>query len=360
MMFAVITPALVSGAVVERMKFRTWLIWCVVWSLAVYYPITHWIWAQWTDADGSVHYGWLRRLGVIDFAGGIVVHTSAGFAALAAAIVVGPRKHFVKAETHLKPYNITLISIGTAMLWFGWFGFNAGSALAANGVAAVAFANTTIAASSALTMWMLLEWFWTGKATTVGAMGGSVAGLACITPCAGYVIPGYSVIIGMLAALICYACIQLKIKFLPLDDTLEVFCTHGIGGMLGAFFTGLWATLDVNSGGANGAFYGRPELIAYQITGIASVGALSFVVTALCLLICKYIPYVGLRVSDPNEVIGMDLTAHAELLQDIADMKEANGATPLHANGDAAAAPETSSDSDSPAEAAPKDAPAKA
>lgn len=334
MMFAVITPALVSGAVVERIKFRTWIIWCVVWSLTVYYPITHWIWAQWT-IDDVVHYGWLRKLGVLDFAGGIVVHTSAGFAALASSLVVGPRKHFVKGKTPLKPWNIPLISIGTAMLWFGWFGFNAGSALQANGLASIAFANTTIAASSAMFTWMLLEWIWTGKATTVGAMGGSIAGLACITPAAGFVIPGYSIIIGLLAALVCFSCIQLKVKFLPLDDTLEVFCTHGVGGMLGTFFTGLWSTLEVNSAGADGAFYGRPVLIAYQITGIVVVAALSFVVTALCLLICKYVPFIGLRVNEGNEDKGMDHTAHNEQMEGITELKSITSAHNDENNGNA-------------------------
>jgi Amt family ammonium transporter len=299
MMFAVITPALIIGAFAERMKFSAFLVFSLLWATFVYDPLCHWVW-------GSG--GWIKNLGVMDFAGGIVVHTSAGIAALVAALVIGKRKNL---DNNIPaPHNLPFVILGTALLWFGWFGFNAGSALAANAVAVNAFVVTNAAAASAGLCWALLEWIRNGKPTVFGIVTGSIAGLATVTPASGFVTPASGLIIGMLASIVCFigvAVIKPKFRY---DDSLDAFGVHGLGGILGTLLTGFFASKAVNTAGANGLFYGNAKQLFIQLIGVGAAVVYIFVVT---LIIYKFVDiFFKIRVSEKEELMGLDLTQHRE------------------------------------------------
>ncbi len=246
LMFAIITPALITGAFAERAKFSTFLVFMALWSLLVYAPVAHWVWAPG---------GWLRELGALDFAGGTVVHVNAGIAALVAAIMYGKRLEFGKEA--VEPHDVSMMMLGVAILWFGWFGFNAGSALAANGLAINAFVVTHVAAAAAAITWMFLSWAQSKKPSAVGVGAGAVAGLVAITPASGYVDAGPAIAIGVGAGVFCYLAVQLRHR-LHLDDTLDVVGVHGVGGAWGAIATGIFASVAVNAAGANGLIHGNP------------------------------------------------------------------------------------------------------
>ena len=296
-MFAIITPALITGAFAERVRFRGFLLFTILWSLLVYSPVCHWVWGG----------GWLAKKGVLDFAGGLVVHLTCGVAALAAALVIGPRRGF-RREAFM-PHNLPLTVIGTGLLWFGWFGFNGGSALAVNGVAVQAFVNTHLAGAVGLGTWALIEWLHQGKPTTLGACSGAIAGLATITPAAGFVSANSAVLIGFLAGLICYGAVLLKNVF-GYDDSLDVVGIHGVGGLLGTLCLGLLATKAVNPGGANGLFYGGTSFFVAQLLGIVAVGVYTCVLTLILIKVVDVI--LGIRVEPEEEVAGLDVTEHSE------------------------------------------------
>ncbi|HEY3347602.1 MAG TPA: ammonium transporter [Nitrospirota bacterium] len=298
MMFAVITPALISGAYAERMKFKTFLVFTVLWATIVYDPICHWVWGI---------NGWIRNLGALDFAGGTVVHISSGVAALAAALVIGKRKGYGKIP--MPPHNLTMTLLGAALLWFGWFGFNAGSSLASNGLAGTAFVVTHLATAAAALAWMFAEWIHRGKPTVLGAASGAVAGLVAITPASGFVSPMPSIIIGLVAGVICYTAVSLKSK-LGYDDSLDAFGVHGVGGATGALLTGLFATVAVNSAGADGLFYGNASLLYKQAIAVAASAGYSFVVSFILLKVLDMT--MGLRVDEEEESVGLDTSQHGE------------------------------------------------
>ena len=298
-MFAIITPALITGAVAERMRFKAYFIFMILWATVVYNPVAHWVWGLG---------GWLGRLGALDFAGGTVVHICSGIAALTCAIVLGKRKGYGREE--FKPHNLTMTLIGTALLWFGWFGFNAGSALAANGLAVSAFVVTNTAAAAGAVSWTLIEWFHHGKPTALGAASGAVAGLVAITPASGFVGPMASVAIGGIVSFFCYGAIMLKGR-LGYDDSLDVFGVHGVGGTWGAIATGLFASTAVNAAGANGLFHGNPMLLAKQLLAIVTVAAYSFVMTFILLKLVNLI--TPLRLEKDDEDMGLDLSQHGEV-----------------------------------------------
>ena len=288
-MFAVITPALITGAFADRVTFKSYLIFLVFWSVLVYIPIAHWVWGG----------GFLAKLGVIDFAGGTVVHMSAGFAALASVFIVGKRKILPNEPT--QPHNITYVALGTGLLWFGWFGFNGGSALVANGLAAAAFVNTDVAASIGMITWLFISWVHEGRPSLTGALTGSVAALATITPAAGYVQPWAAAVIGVLAAFVCYGAIQLRIK-LNWDDALDVWGCHGVGGTLGVIMTGVFAVSAIN--GVSGLIEGNLRQFGVQVLAAAVVIVYSFGVTWLILKIQNV--FMPVRVPDEVEVKGLD------------------------------------------------------
>ena len=297
-MFAVITPALITGAFAERMKFTAFLLFTLLWATFVYNPLAHWVWGAG---------GWIGKMGAMDFAGGTVVHISSGFSALAAAFLVGRRLGF--GSTAYIPHNLPMTITGAALLWFGWFGFNAGSALAANGLAASAFVVTHIASSVAAFSWLLVEWFHKGKPTTLGAASGAVAGLVAITPASGFVGPVSAIIIGALAGVICYGGVLLKSK-LRYDDSLDVVGIHGLGGTWGALATGLFASKAVNAAGSNGLFFGHPGQLATQFVSVIVTMVFAFVMT---LLILKFVDAViGIRIHEEDEEKGMDISLHDE------------------------------------------------
>lgn len=296
-MFAIITVALISGGFAERMKFSAFILFIILWSTFVYSPLCHWVWGG----------GWMGELGALDFAGGAVVHMSSGSAALAAALLLGPRKGFGKQA--FIPHNLPMTITGAAILWFGWFGFNAGSALAADGLAANAFVATHIAASTAALGWLIVEKIHRGKPTTLGAASGSVAGLVAITPAAGFVGPISALIIGICAGLVCYSGVLLKEK-LAYDDSLDVVGIHGLGGIWGALATGLFASTAINSGGADGLFAGNPAQLGIQAISILATCLFTFVAT---FIILKFLDKtIGLRVSQEEEEQGLDLSLHSE------------------------------------------------
>jgi len=297
-MFAVITPALITGAFAERVKFSSFLVFILLWATLIYDPIAHWVWGTG---------GWLRNLGALDFAGGTVVHIASGSAALVMAMFLGPRRGYPKAS--IMPHNMTMVLIGTALLWFGWFGFNAGSALAANGLAVSAFVVTNVAAAAAMLSWTLVEWIIRKKPTALGAASGAVAGLVAITPASGFVGPMAALIIGLLVSPICISAIILKGK-LGYDDSLDAFGVHGVGGTWGALATGLFASLSINPAGANGLFYGNPKLLGIQV--IAVVATMAFSMTGTFILAKIVDKVMGLRVPDYEEAVGLDLTQHGE------------------------------------------------
>ena len=294
MVFAAITVALVSGAIVERMKFSAWLAFVPLWITIVYLPIAHWVWGG----------GWLAKLGVLDFAGGTVVHLNAGIAALALVLLLGRRK-----DIRLLPHNLGYSVIGAALLWFGWFGFNAGSALSAGGLAGSAFLATNTATAAALISWVMMDVIKTGKPTLLGAISGAIAGLVAITPAAGFVTIGGAVVIGFLVSIFCYIAIStVKSKF-GYDDALDVFGIHGVGGAWGALATGIFAAPFVNSLGT-GALYGNPGQIVTQIIGIAVVGIYTLVMTLIIGVVID--KTIGLRVDLKEEVEGLDTHLHEE------------------------------------------------
>ncbi len=299
MMFAVITPALITGAFAERMRFKAFLIFTPLWATLVYDPVCHWVWAPG---------GWLRELGALDFAGGTVVHICSGIAALTCALVIGRRKGYGKDD--MMPHNVTMTIIGTALLWFGWFGFNAGSALAANGLAASAFVVTNTAAGAAALSWTLVEWWHRGKPTALGSASGAVAGLVAITPGSGFVGPLAAIAIGGVVSVLCYFAIVMKGK-LGYDDSLDVFGIHGVGGTWGAIATGIFATVTINSAGADGLLHGNAPLLIKQLIAIAAVFAYSFVLTFILLKVTGV--FSDLRVTHEEEESGLDITQHGEL-----------------------------------------------
>lgn len=299
MMFAIITPALIFGAVAERMKFKAYLIFMLLWATVVYDPLAHWVW-------GSG--GWLRGLGALDFAGGLIVHISAGFTALVAAILLGRRRGYPHEPA--PPHNLSLTVIGAGLLWFGWFGFNAGSALGASGLAALAFVNTNTAAAAAVLGWMGIEWWKRGKPTVLGAVSGAVAGLVAITPAAGFVAPWAAIIIGLLAGVVCYGAVNLRF-LLGYDDSLDAFGVHGVGGVVGALFTGVFATKNVNPAGADGLLYGNPHLFLVQLISVAIVIAFVIATSLVLLKVTDFL--VGLRLDHEAEVHGIDLSEHGEI-----------------------------------------------
>ncbi len=297
LMFAVITPALITGAFAERMKFSAFVTFVIAWSLLVYSPICHWVWGL---------SGWIRALGALDFAGGTVVHVSSGAAALAAALIIGRRNHGLET---MAPHNVPLTILGSAMLWFGWFGFNAGSALTSAGLAASAFVVTHLSAAAATLSWVLMEWKHRGKPTSLGAASGCVTGLVAITPASGYVGPMAAIAIGLAAGAVCYLAVQLK-RPLGYDDSLDVVGVHGVGGVVGALGTGVFASLAVNAAGANGLLHGNAHLVLVQAVAISAVLTYSFAVSYGLLRAID--AAFGLRVSEEHEEIGLDLTQHSE------------------------------------------------
>jgi Amt family ammonium transporter len=306
--FAAITPALIIGACAERIRFRSLLIFIVLWSTFIYVPIAHWVW----NPDG-----WLRAVGAIDFAGGIVVHVSAGLSALAAALVVGRRKvcdvpwkdHMKTLDTQPeKPSNIPYVILGAALLWFGWFGFNGGSALAANNLAVSAVVTTNLAASGAAVSWMLMDWLIKGKPSAVGMAIGAVVGLVAITPAAGYVNVTSAIIIGLSAGIISNLVANWRVGRSRIDDTLDVFACHGVGGLWGSIATGLFATAAVN--GVNGLFFGNPSLLVSQLIAVVVVASFSFFGSFLLLKFVNL--FSPLRVSPEAEDAGLDFSEHGE------------------------------------------------
>jgi Amt family ammonium transporter len=297
LMFAAITPALITGAFAERIKFSALLLFSVLWSLLVYCPIAHWLWGG----------GWLGRLGALDFAGGAVVHISSGAAALVCAFVLGQRHGY--GTDYMAPHNLPLTLLGTGLLWFGWFGFNAGSALGANQVAVSAFLATHTAATAGAAAWILVEWLHRGTPTVLGVASGAVAGLATVTPGAGYVGPFSALLIGLVAGGVSYLAIMWKGKF-GYDDSLDVVGIHGVGGVLGVLATGLLASKAVNPGGADGLFYGNPGFFGMQAVAVLAVGLFSLVATYAILKLVDRL--VGLRVTHEEEALGLDLSQHNE------------------------------------------------
>jgi len=299
MMFAIITPALISGAFAERMRFGAYLVFISLWSMLVYVPIAHWVWSK----DG-----WLAGMAALDFAGGTVVHISSGVTALVAALMMGKRKGYPGEE--MRPHDLTMTLVGTGLLWFGWYGFNAGSALAANGLATAAFTNTHLAAAAATMAWVLAEWALRKKPTALGAASGAVAGLVGITPAAGFVTPMGALAIGVITSLVCYfAVIHLK-PMLGYDDSLDTFGVHGVGGTVGALLTGVFCTLAVNSAGKNGLLYGNPGQLVTQIIGVAATWAYAAIVSGILLFLVDKL--IGLRVKSTEEDAGLDLSQHGE------------------------------------------------
>ena len=298
MMFAIITPALITGAFAERKRFKAFVLFSLLWATFVYDPLAHWVWG--TD-------GWLRTLGALDFAGGTVVHISSGVSALVAALVLGHRYGLGKEK--MEPHDLTMTVLGAGLLWFGWFGFNAGSALAANGLAAVAFTTTNTAAAMGALTWVTVAWAHKGHPSVLGAAAGAVAGLVAITPAAGFVTPMSAILIGFGAGVICYGAIQLREK-LRVDDALDVWAVHGVGGTWGALATGIFATTAVNPAGANGLLYGNPAQFVTQIIAVAVSWIFCGVMTFVILKIVDAV--IGLRVEEQEEVLGLDISQHGE------------------------------------------------
>ena len=313
MMFAIITPALITGAFAERKRFTAFAIFSLLWATLVYDPIAHWMWGMG---------GWLRTLGALDFAGGTVVHISSGVSALVAALVLGPR---IKSPDNgpLEGHNLTITALGAALLWFGWFGFNAGSALTSGALAASAFVATNSAAAMAGLTWMIIGWKHQGRPSLVGLCTGSVAGLVAVTPAAGYVNVAGALVIGLVAGALCYAAVHFTKKRLRVDDALDVFGVHGIGGLWGALATGIFATTAVNSAGANGLLAGNPMQLAYQaiaaVTTFAYAGGMTWLILKLLDLT------IGIRVPEREEVLGLDFTQHGEMAYRLGLTSEMNG-----------------------------------
>ena len=297
--FAIITPALITGAVAERIRFKAWLIIMALWSLLVYVPVAHWVWGPG---------GWIAKMGGLDFAGGLVVHMTSGYAALVAALTFGPRQNFGRSEN--QGFSAPLVLLGTAFLWFGWFGFNAGSALGATPLAAMAAGTTFFAAATAMTIWMLCDWYAQGRPTAVGAAVGAVAGLVAITPAAGYVTLQAAIIIGAVAALCCNGAARLVKHKLKTDDTVDVFACHGVGGTIGALLTAVFATKAVNPAGADGVLEGGYGLLYANLAGAAAVVVYTMIVTYAVLKVVGF--FMDIRVTREDEEAGLDASQHGE------------------------------------------------
>ena len=297
-MFAVITPALITGAFAERMKFSAFFVFTILWSTIVYDPVAHWIWG-----NG----GWLKNTGVLDFAGGIVVHITSGISALAAALIIGKRKGYMHEA--FTPHNLPMTVLGAGLLWFGWFGFNAGSALSSGTLSAMTFVVTHISAVSATLIWVIIEWLHRGKPTMFGAATGSIAGLATITPASGFVGPMSALCIGLAAGAVCYAALNMKNRF-GYDDSLDAFGVHGIGGILGTIATGIFAQKILNPAGADGLIFGSSKMLLSQIIAVSVTAIYSFVITVIILKVIDWT--IGLRVDEEAEVEGLDISQHGE------------------------------------------------
>jgi len=298
--FAVITPALITGAIADRMRWAAWVGFIALWSILVYLPVAHWVFAG----------GWLAARGALDFAGGTVVHVNAGAGALALVLLLGKRKGWPNSA--MPPHSLPLVMLGTGILWFGWFGFNAGSALGANQVAGQAFMNTFVAAAAAMLGWLAIERIKAGHATTLGAASGAVAGLVAITPCAGFVNAFASVLIGLAAGAICFLAIRLKFKF-GYDDALDVIAVHLVGGALGSILLGLFADTGVNSAGKDGVLFGGGwTLFTEQVIAVGAVFAFSFLMSLVIGLVLKAVLPKGIRASEDEEEQGLDVTQHSE------------------------------------------------
>jgi Amt family ammonium transporter len=298
-MFAIITPALITGAVAERMKFSAFIVFSLLWATFVYDPLAHWVWAVG---------GWMRNLGALDFAGGTVVHISSGVSALAAALYMGKRIGYGKEP--MAPHNLPMTVLGAGILWFGWFGFNGGSALASNGLAVNAFVVTHLAAAAAMLSWMGIEWSHRGKPTVLGAVSGAVAGLVVITPASGFVGPVSALLIGTGGGFVCYfGAVILKTK-LGYDDSLDAFGVHGLGGTFGALATGLFASKTVNAAGNDGLFFGNPSLLFIQAITVVATWVFAFGGTWILLKVIDGV--MGVRVTKENEITGLDMSEHGE------------------------------------------------
>ena len=299
MMFAIITPALISGAFAERKKFSSYLVFISLWSIVVYSPIAHWVWSP----DG-----WLFKMGALDFAGGTVVHISSGISALVAALIIGKRRGYPGEE--MRPHNLTMTLIGTGLLWFGWFGFNAGSALGSNQLAVAAFVNTHMATAAAMMAWLAAEWVQRGKPTALGAASGAVAGLVGITPAAGFVDPLGAVALGVIVSLVCYfAVVVIKNKF-GYDDSLDTFGVHGVGGTVGAILTGVFCLASIQSASKDGLIKGQVGPLLTQLAGVGATWIYAAIVSAILLLVIDKV--MGLRVKSSDEDAGLDLSEHGE------------------------------------------------
>jgi ammonium transporter, Amt family len=298
MMFAVITPALITGAFAERVKFGSFLVFILLWATFIYDPLAHWVWGV---------KGWMREMGALDFAGGTVVHISSGVSALVAALIFGKRIGY--GQEAMPPHNLPFSVIGAALLWVGWFGFNAGSALAADGLATSAFVATHVATSTAALSWMAMDWIFRGKPTVLGAASGAVAGLVAITPGSGFVGPISAIWIGIGGGVLCSIACSIKPK-LGYDDSLDVVGVHGIGGTWGALATGLFASKAINPAGNDGLFFGNPGQLWVQFIAVVATWILALVGTYIILSVVKVI--IGLRVSDDEERMGLDLSQHDE------------------------------------------------
>lgn len=299
MMFAVITPALISGAFAERKRFKAFVFFSLLWATFIYDPIAHWVWSTG---------GWLHSLGALDFAGGTVVHVSSGVAALVAASVLGHRIGLTAEPA--EPHDATMTVLGASLLWFGWFGFNAGSAIVAGNLAITAFVATNTAAAMAALTWTTMSWWHKGQPSVLGAAAGAVAGLVAITPASGYVSVSASILIGLAAGVVCYLAVQLKPR-LRVDDALDVFGVHGVGGTLGAILTGVFASAAINPGGGNGLLYGNPRQLLVQVIAVGATWLYSGIGTFLILKLVDRV--VGLRVPEEEELAGLDATQHGEL-----------------------------------------------
>ena len=296
--FAIITPALIVGGFAERMRFSSMLLFTGLWLLIVYAPVTHWVWGG----------GWLGNMGLLDFAGGTVVHVTAGVAALTAAMVMGPRRGF--PTTPMTPHNMTMTITGAGMLWVGWFGFNAGSALAADGNAGMAMLVTHISAAAGAFTWMCIEWVRYGKPSALGAVTGMVAGLGTITPASGYVGPAGALVIGISAGIVCFAATMWLKRVLKIDDSLDVFPVHGVGGALGTILAGIFASSSLGIFSGQGDGVGMGEQLVIQLTGVVSVGVYTAIVSFILFKVIDAV--IGLRVSEDEETEGLDLNQHNE------------------------------------------------
>ncbi|MCL6478418.1 MAG: ammonium transporter [Peptococcaceae bacterium] len=299
LMFAIITAALITGSIAERMRFPAFLVFTLLWTTFIYDPLAHWVWGVG---------GWIRELGALDFAGGTVVHISSGVSGLVAALVLGKRKGY--GSEAMIPHQLPFTMLGAALLWFGWFGFNAGSALAANGLAASAFVVTNTAAAAAALSWVFAEWAHHGKPTLLGAVSGAVAGLVAITPAAGFVSPLSAIIIGLVAGVVCYLAVSVVKKKLGYDDSLDAFGVHGFGGTWGALATGIFASKAINEAGADGLLFGNPAQLGHQVVGVLATIAFAAIGTLVILKVVGL--FTRLRATDEEQELGLDLSVHGE------------------------------------------------